>query len=82
MKKVIDLRAESENPERMKRLYDLTELGLTIQEAREMHDSELEIEKINNLLREKKRNENQSRAKEPGMNQQVKDGTSNQPFRW
>ena len=63
-------------------MYDLTELGLTIEAAREMHDSEMEIKKVNELLREKRRNESQRRTNEPHVNQQVKDGKSDHSFSW
>ena len=82
LKLITDLRAESENPERMTRLYDLTELGLTIEAAREIHDNEMEIEKINNLLREKKQNEAQSARRNQHDGNRAKDGNVDQAYKW
>ena len=57
---IIALRAESENPARMTRLHDLTELGLSLEAAREMCDNEAEIQNVNDLLKEKKKKESQA----------------------
>ena len=87
LKKVVELREESENPERMTRLYDLTELGLSIEAAREMHNNEIEIEKVNNLLRGKKKYEATCMAYKRQVgdakgNSQAKDEVEDQSFRW
>ena len=71
----------------MTRLYDLTELGLSIEAAREMHDNEIEIEKVNNLLREKKKYEATGKAFKRQVgdakgNSQAKDEVEDQSFRW
>ena len=77
----MDLREDYDNPERMLCLCELTELGLSIEAAREMHDNEKEIEKINNLLREKKKKES-FRTMNSSEGQQAKDGDVEQPFTW
>ena len=79
LKMIVDLRDELENPERMSRLCELTELGLSVEAAREMHDNEKEIEKINKLLRDKKKKEQM--GKKP-KEQQAKDGDVDQAFEW
>ena len=75
----MNLQEESENPERMSRLCELTELGLSVEAAREMHDNVIEIEKINKLLRDKKKKEQMGKTP---REQQAKDGDVDQAFEW
>ena len=79
---IVKLREESENPERMNRLIELTEIGLSIDAAREIHDNEMEIEKINKLIGEKKKS---SVAKRPEFKKttcEEIDGEADNAFEW
>jgi hypothetical protein len=78
----MEVREEYNNPAKMERLYDLTELGLTLEAAREMYDSEMEIKKIDSLLQEKKKKQDLDKSNKTYHGSQAKDGVEDQAFRW
>ena len=79
---IVKLREESENPERMNRLIELTEIGLSIDAAREIHDNEMEIEKINKLIGEKKKSSVAKRPDFKKTTREEKDGEADNAFEW
>ena len=82
LKHIMEVREEYDNPAKMERLYDLTELGLTLEAAREMYDSEMEIKKIDSLLQEKKKKQDLDKSNKTYHGSQAKDGVEDQAFRW